>query len=57
LEKTNKKSKMISLAVLLVGVCVVAAQPLVPEQHTALMNVFDGLGETNKTTTETNKKN
>jgi hypothetical protein len=28
-----------------VGICSIAAQNLVLEQHTALMNVLDGLGE------------
>jgi hypothetical protein len=48
---------MISLVVAMVGVCMVSAQsdtiPLVLEQHIALMNVFDGLGET-KDDKETN---
>jgi hypothetical protein len=48
---------MISVVFLLVGVCVVNAQsdtiPLVPTQHSALMNVFDGLGEARQ---ESNKE-
>jgi hypothetical protein len=34
----------------LVGFSVIVAQPLVTEQHTALMAVFDGLGESQSQT-------